>query len=435
MDTITVSTEPQPTNTLSRTLLRVTSNERNSPNNDSDETSDEGSLCCSPTAATSTVDQTLKKAIEMLRTQRTKTENLRIRDAVIAMLEECVETKHRHTLSPMLMQPREDHRINTIENDVKEIKEATKSMEKMLTASGNSRTWAQIAGDSPKKENANTHAHEEIAKRERLEQARKEKAKTQITLTFRNATEDQLKTLETTKEEVYAAELQKYIREQYPASMSGLTINKVQKLPGKMLKIECNTETEATQLQEVDWEKRLSGASLVHSEYGIVLHGVSKKVIDATTSTQKDIQEIIQSTNVINVQRVTPLTKKPRNPNAPTQSIVIFTRCPKEANDAIVDGIRIDGRYYAAKRYSPQHQIKQCFKCQGYGHKADSCTRKTTCGHCAQEHETRTCTQEVNKCTHCSGTHPAWHHECPRRLKEHEKLETLAAVTPPLFPC
>src|SRR5438552_18668841 len=91
MDTITVSTEPQPTNTLSRTLLRVTSNERNSPNNDSDETSDEGSLCCSPTAANSTVDQTLKKAIEMLRMQRTKTENLRIRDAVIAMLEECIE--------------------------------------------------------------------------------------------------------------------------------------------------------------------------------------------------------------------------------------------------------------------------------------------------------------------------------------------------------
>jgi hypothetical protein len=350
------------------------------------------------------------------------------------MLEECVKTKHWHTLSPVPVQTREDRRINTIENDMKEIKEAMKSMEKLLTASGGPQTWAQIAGGSLKTENANIRAYEEVAKREQLEQARKEKAKTQITLTFRNATEDQLKTLETTKEEAYAAQLQNYIREQHPASMSGLTINKVQKLPGKMLKIECNTETEATQLQEVDWENRFSGASLVHTEYGIVLHGVSKQVIDTTVSTQKDMQEIIQSTNVINVQRVTPLTKKPRSPNTSTQSIVIFTRCPKEANDAIVDGIRIEGRYYAAKRYNLQHQIKQCFKCQGYGHKADRCTRKTVCGRCAQEHETRTCTQEVNKCTHCSGTHPAWHHECPRRLKEHEKLEALIATTPPFFP-
>ena len=217
--------------------------------------------------------------------------------------------------------------------------------------------------------------------------------------------------------------------------MSDLTIRKVQKLPGKMLKIECNTEKEATQLRGINWEDNLSGASLVHPEYGIVLHGVSKQVINTTTSMQEEIKEIIQSMNTINVQRVTPLTKKPRNPDAPTQSIVIFTQCPEEANDAIVEGIRIEGRYHAAKRYSPQHQIKQCFKCQGYGHKSETCTRTTTCGRCAQEHETRSCIQEVSKCTHCSGTHPAWHHECPRQVKEHEKLEALIVTTPPLFPC
>src|SRR5271156_4440350 len=138
---------------------------------------------------------------------------------------------------------------------------------------------------------------------------------------------------------------------------------------------------------------------MVLPEYGVVLHGVPKQTINTTSSTQEEMKETIQSTNTIKVQRISPLTKKPRNPDAPTHSIVIFTRCPKEANDAIIEGIRLDGRYHATKRYNPQNQIKQCFNCQGYGHKAESCTRQTICARCAQEHETKLCTMETNKCT------------------------------------
>jgi len=137
------------------------------------------------------------------------------------------------------------------------------------------------------------------------------------------------------------------------------------------------------------------------------------------------MREFIPKTNNnIDVQRVSSLMKKPWNPSAPTQSIVIFPSSAKEANAVLTDGIRLErmnevthlkeGRTYDAERYNPQHQIKQCFKCQAYGHKAEACTRTTTCGRCADEHETRTCTAEFNKCTHCKGDHPAWHHECPR---------------------
>jgi len=162
---------------------------------------------------------------------------------------------------------------------------------------------------------------------------------------------------------------------------------------------------------------------------------VPTQIIDARNDTQEQMKRLLETANMIKVKRVSPLMKKPRNPSAPTQSIIIITECPKDANDAIVDNIRIEGRYYVARRYNPQHQIRQCFRCQGYGHKAETCTRKLICGRCAQEHETKTCTVEATKCTHCDGPHPAWHHQCPKRIKERERLEDLIIATPLLFPC
>ena len=118
--------------------------------------------------------------------------------------------------------------------------------------------------------------------------------------------------------------------------------------------------------------------------------------------------------------------KRPRNPNAPTQSIVISFKSAKEADDCIEMGIYIEHRYYAiAERYIPQSQIKQCFKCQAYGHKASVCTRKARCEKCAQEHETRECQSETMLCANCKGPHCTWLHECPVCQRKKEQGETL----------
>ena len=247
-----------------------------------------------------------------------------------------------------------------------------------------------------------------------------------------------------TNENEYTSNLQQAIDK---TSAKGTTIRKLQKLLGKLLKIHCDNEDGAQQLQKIDWEKAIApGVTLASQEYGVVLHGVPINVLDARTASQQDMQELIQKTNnKIEVRRVAPLMKKPRNPCAPTQSIVIFTSSPKEANAVLTSGICLErmneethekeGRTYDTERYNPQHRIKQCFKCQAYGHKAEACTRTTTCRRCAEEHETRTCTVEFIKCTHCNGDHPAWHHSCPRRQKEHEKLKALIDTMPTSFPC
>ena len=302
--------------------------------------------------------------------------------------------------------------------------------------------WSTIAVSPQTKESVHNQVQLEIAKRERLEQARQERAKATVTLTFCNASESTYLALKDTNEREYAATLQKTINE---SSTKSVTIRKVQKLSGKLLKIYCHNEDDAKQLREVEWEKTIAGVTLVAEEYGLVLDGVPIRIFDARTASQNEMREIIQRTNNINVHRVEPLTKNPQNPDAPTQSIKIFTHVLKEANEAIEDGLLLErkneetqekvGRRFFAKRYNPQYRIKQCFRCQAYGHKAETCTRTTTCGRCAQEHETRKCTAELNKCTNCSGEHPAWHYECPRRIKEHEKLRALMATAPKLFPC
>jgi hypothetical protein len=339
MDTIAVTQEPltsaeqggaratqpfKPANTLPRTPQRTgTTTLDDSASGDS---SDEDSLCHSPTVAT-TLDLMHKKAIEMLRKIRTKGDNLAIRNAVIAMLKESIETKQQTFPTMSQQDTKEDHRISSIENNVKEIKKTMKDMQAMLAAS-NPKTWAQVAASPSNPRITDTQAQIETAKRERLEQARKERAKTEVTLTFRNASETMLTFMENTNESDYATKLQTAIRED--ATMANITICKVRKLPGKILKIQCENENNATQLRELNWEQALQGASTVKPMYGVVLHGVSKQVIDATITPQSEMKETIQSANTINVLQVTPLTKKSRNPDAPTQSIVVFTSCPKK---------------------------------------------------------------------------------------------------------
>ena len=444
LDTIPVAKLPSRKLDLGRANDSSTSEttaKQSVPKGDARETNDEDTPDPPKTAPTEARKQ-LRKAIEMLKTQRPVGENLTIKNAVLAALEDLAGMLNQQRELPAPHQDStEDRRITTVENDMKEIKETMREMKAMLAA--NKPLWSTVAASPPTNAGgALALAQLEAAKRERLELARQERAKTSVTLTFHNANETEYKALKDTSESEYTAILQRAINE---SNAKNVTIRKLQKLSGKFLKIECHSEDDAKQLREIEWEKTIAGVTLASREYGVVLHGVPIDILDARTTPQQDMKELIQQSNNIRVKRIAPLTRKPRNPSAPTQSIVIFTNSPNEANKAIEDGLRIErkneetqemeGNDYEPRRYYPQYQIKQCFRCQAYGHKAEDCKRTMVCGRCTQEHESRTCTAEVNKCTHCGDAHPAWHRECPRRLKEHEKLGTLIATAPSKFPC
>jgi hypothetical protein len=342
--------------------------------------------------------QTLGEAIELLRKMRPSGQNVAIKEEVLRLLEETIqqmENPSQHTVQPPQRDVKDTDRITSIENDIKEIKEAIKE-----AISAKSRTWAQIAA-SPKDPETNNRQRLKNAQRERLEKAKKERAKTEVILTLRNANERVKQELEKLHEGAIADSLQQSIQQHM--STETIKICGVKKISKNMLKVKCDTEKDAVQLRELDWGHALEGGAVIKPTYGIVVHGVSKQDINTEAQSHEEIKARIEHTNRIKVERVALLRRRARNPNAPTHSIVIFTECPKEADGCILDGVHIGNRHHAAERYAPQCQIKQCFNCQAYGHKADICIKKPKCGRCAQEHETRSCSSEALQCAALQG--------------------------------
>ena len=133
------------------------------------------------------------------------------------------------------------------------------------------------------------------------------------------------------------------------AGMENIKIRRVQKTPDHRLKIRCANDKEAEELRSMDWKKAFEGVDVAETLYGIMVHSVSKHDIDFMKDTPEEIAARIRGDNSesITVERVTPLRRRTRNPNAPTQSIVILCKCPKQADDCIEMGIYIEHRYYA----------------------------------------------------------------------------------------
>lgn len=77
--------------------------------------------------------------------------------------------------------------------------------------------------------------------------------------------------------------------------------------------------------------------------------------------------------------------------------------------------------------------IMRCYKCCGYYHLAKDCTKKETCGNCANQHATKECKSEIKKCVNCEekirsykiknlkSDHSAYDSNCPCLKKETEK--------------
>jgi hypothetical protein len=111
-----------------------------------------------------------------------------------------------------------------------------------------------------------------------------------------------------------------------------------------------------------------------------------------------------------------------------------FTK-PEDANKIIDEGLIWQGEVFQCERYERQCRVKQCFKCQKYGHIGTQCKAPTACGYCAQEHDTRDCPTKSDrsaprKCTLCRGDHEAWSRQCPTRKDETAKAKMAYETRP-----
>ena len=117
-----------------------------------------------------------------------------------------------------------------------------------------------------------------------------------------------------------------------------------------------------------------------------------------------------------------------RTPDQKSAHALIRFRSPEMAN-AVLDCRELA---YNRSPYRVERLLRdapRCAKCQRHRHFASKCNADLTCGFCAKPgHHANQCAAQQPSCPTCSlspeadSSHPAWHRDCPARLRELEKL-------------
>ena len=74
------------------------------------------------------------------------------------------------------------------------------------------------------------------------------------------------------------------------------------------------------------------------------------------------------------------------------------------------------GIIFMVGEFKTKPSILQCFKCQGFRHKAPNCTKNEKCVLCGEAHSHKNCQNKEKrkpKCAYCSGPHVANYKGCP----------------------
>jgi hypothetical protein len=184
-------------------------------------------------------------------------------------------------------------------------------------------------------------------------------------------------------------------------------------------------ETQALRQFAEDWVSRVgNGAYVRNPTYGILAHGIRTSTMEMDKF--EEIRDNILQDNRPFIPRaeikyVGWLTRNATSKSA-SSVIIDFTK-PEDANKTTDEGLVWQGELFQCERYERQCRLKQCFKCQRYGHIGTQCKAITACGYCAQEHGSRDCPSKAHrvatrKCAACGGAHKAWSHNCPTRKDE-----------------
>ena len=203
------------------------------------------------------------------------------------------------------------------------------------------------------------------------------------------------------------------------------------------IKTATSSEVEALKQFAEDWVHRIGHRAVVRiPTYGVIAHSIRTSTMD-TTKFEETRDQILQDNRPFipqaEIKYIGWLTRNARTKTA--SSIIIEFTKPEDANKIIDEGLIWQGEVLQCERYERQCRLKQCYKCQHYGHIGTQCKAITVCGYCAQEHETRNCTVKLDrnlprKCAVCKGEHEAWSQQCPARKEEKAKAKAAYDTRP-----
>lgn len=329
-------------------------------------------------------------------------------------------------------QPRSNERFSSLEGDMKEMKEDMTELKQLML--GFSKTYAQAVATRTEITTRATSSTIREKSDIQKEKERLERQQYEVMLSNYGVPEETKKDIASKQPKELIQALQRTI-EQSAIRGDKPTIQAVNKYPNG-LRIQCKTVDDAKRLKTIEtWSNAFEGLAIHKPKYGFVIHGVSKMDMKIEHG-NGGIPQLLEDQNAgITIAEVAPLRRKTHNnENTMHQSIKIFTHDPREADYCIEHGFNINGTHHHAVRYIPQVQITQCYRCHEYGHRSERCTKKQKCGKCSDEaHPTNQCTESEMKCPLCKGKHPAWHHECPNRKAERQRLNDLKSATSAYF--
>ena len=106
--------------------------------------------------------------------------------------------------------------------------------------------------------------------------------------------------------------------------------------------------------------------------------------------------------NVVKVSRIIS-----RASDKPTKLIIVITDSSNHVSAAQKRGVKIGWLICRCEPGKEPPHVKQCFKCQKYGHSAIECKNEQRCLQCSGQHTVKQCAEpkEKAKCANCVGLH------------------------------
>jgi hypothetical protein len=239
------------------------------------------------------------------------------------------------------------------------------------------------------------------------------------------------------------AHVERAIAQSGNENISGIRVLSSNQLRSGDLSIKTATsnETEALKQFADDWVNRVGNRATIRiTTYGVIAHSIRTSTMDMDRFEETRDQLLLDNKPFIpqaEIKYVGWLTRSA--PTKAASSIVIEFSKPEDANKIIDEGLIWQGEVFQCERYERQCRVKQCFKCQHYGHIGTQCKATIACGYCAQEHESRECPSKLDrniprKCAACRGGHEAWSYQCPTRKEERAKARAAYDVRPYYHP-
>ena len=125
---------------------------------------------------------------------------------------------------------------------------------------------------------------------------------------------------------------------------------------------------------------------------------------------ENEIKEELLSNNGMNVVKVSRIISRARR--KPTKLIRVITDLTNHVLAAQKHGVKFGWLIYRCEASKEPPHVKQCFKCQKYGHSAIECKNEQRCLRCSGQHTVKQCAEPNAKFANCGGAHASVYKGC-----------------------